>query len=75
MEKIAAFLFAAAASAVIAADIPFWGGDNSEATNVVVTASAVSSPAASVAVRTTCEDEADPIRFSSYPRGSFICIK
>ena len=75
MEKIAAFLFAAAASAVIAADIPFWGEDNGEATNVVVSASAVSASAASVAVRTTCEDEADPIPFSSYRRGLVISFR
>lgn len=75
MKKIAGFLFAAAASAAVAADLPFWGEDNSEATNVVVSASAVSAPAAPVAVRTICEDEADPIPFSSYRRGLVMSFR
>lgn len=75
MKKMIAFLSVASASAAIAADLPFWGEDNSEATNVTVSASAVSSSAAPVAVRTIGEDGAGPIPFSSYRRGLVMSFR
>ena len=66
---------ALAGAAIFADDLPFWGEDNSEGTNVVATASAVSSVAKPVAVRTVYVSETDAFEFSSYRRGLFICIR
>ena len=76
MRTLCVLLGVALAGAVIFADdLPFWGTENGEGTNVVVTASAVSSVAKPVAVRTVCVSETDAFEFSSYSRGLFICIK
>ena len=64
-----------AGAAIFADDLPFWGTENGEGTNLVVTAAAVSSVAKPMAVRTVCVASADPFEFSSYPRGLFISIK
>ena len=61
-----------AAAALFAADLPFWGEDNGAGTNVVGTASAVSSAARPVEVRTVDAAGSGAIAFSSYPRG--MCI-
>ena len=64
-----------AGATIFADDLPFWGTENGEGTNLVVTAAAVSSVAKPMAVRTVCVASADPFEFSSYPRGLFISIK
>ena len=64
-----------ACAALFAADLPFWGDENGEGTNVVATASAVSAVAKPATVRTVCMAVTDSIEVSSYPRGLFICIK
>lgn len=75
MKKNLIAAIVAASATVVLADLPFWGEDNGEGTNVVATASAVSSVAKPVAVRTVSVSETDSFEFSSYPRGLFICIK
>jgi len=64
-----------AGAVAFAADLPFWGEENGEGTNVVATASAVSAFAKPAAVRTVCTAVTDPFAFSSYKRGLCLCIK
>ena len=75
MKKNMIVALAVISAAVALADLPFWGEDNGEGTNVIATASSVSTVAKPVAVRTVSVSETDAFEFSSYPRGLFICIK
>ena len=76
MRTMCILICAALAGAVaFAADLPFWGKENGEGTNVVATATAVSAVAKQVGVRTVCVATADPFAFSSYRRGLCLCIK
>ena len=76
MRTLCVLLGAAfAVASLFAADLPFWGGENGEGTNVVATASAVSAVAKPAAVRTVCTAVTDPFAFSSYKRGLCLCIK
>ena len=76
MRTVCILIWVALASAVLlATDLPFWGEENGEGTNVVATATAVSAVAKQVGVRTVCVATADPFAFSSYRRGLCLCIK
>ena len=75
MKKNLIATLAVVSAAVTLADLPFWGEDNGGGTNVVATASAVSSVAKPVAVRTVSVSLTDLFEFSSYPRGLLIYIK
>ena len=76
MEKLLVlFCIVCAGGALFAADLPFWGEDNGAGTNVLVTASAVSSSAKQVAVRTIDVADSNSIGFISYPRSLCISIR
>ena len=75
MKKMIAFLSVASTVAAMAEDLPFWGEDNSAATNVTVSVSATSASAGRVDVRTVSKAEAGPIAFSSRKRSIVVSFR
>ena len=74
-KRLVLFCIVCAGLSLFAADLPFWGDDNGAGTNVLVTASAVSSSAKQVAVRTIDVADSNSIGFISYPRSLCISIR
>lgn len=73
MKKIACFGLMILAISALAENLPFWGGETSNATNVV--ASASRDVSAFVDMRWFTEDVSDGIDFSSIPVGFLLLFR